>query len=304
LSGHDFEKRVRKERSHNNSHTTTMLSAKLTTKRKPSTRKRAASHVPPFYPSQESHDNALAAIRSFLKCHTAYDAFPVSFRLIVLDTKLNVKKALQCLLLNGMLFSIYQLIHLQILGAGVVSAPLWNSEKSKFAGMLTVLDIIHLIQYYYRTASYDYAAADVETFRLESLRGDFVKQLPQPPLASLSISEIEKELGVAQPPLLSDHPSSTLYDAAMLLIQTHARRLPLLDNDSETGHEVIVSVLTQYRLLKFISINVGSASLLFIVLQILTNMLIIVSQRNSRSSSISPKTQDWHICHLSSPSSP
>ena len=38
--------------------------------------------------------------------------------------------------------------------------------------MLTVLDIIHLIQYYYRsTASYDSAAADVETFRLESLRG-------------------------------------------------------------------------------------------------------------------------------------
>ncbi len=57
--------------------------------------------------------------------------------------------------------------------SGVVSAPLWNSEKSVFAGMLTVLDIIHLIQYYYRTASYDYAATDVETFRLESLRGIF-----------------------------------------------------------------------------------------------------------------------------------
>ena len=123
--------------------------------------------------------------------------------------------------------------------------------------MLTVLDIIHLIQYYYRTASYDYAAADVETFRLESLRGDFVKHLPQPPLAlSSTITEIENELGVAQPPLLSEHPSSTLYDAATRLIQTHARRLPLVDNDSETGHEVIVSVLTQYRLLKFISINV------------------------------------------------
>ena len=37
--------------------------------------------------------------------------------------------------------------------------------------MLTVLDIIHLIQYYYRTASYDYAAENVEHFRLESLRG-------------------------------------------------------------------------------------------------------------------------------------
>lgn len=54
---------------------------------------------------------------------------------------------------------------------GVVSAPLWNSEKSKFAGMLTVLDIIHLIQYYYHTASYDSAASDVEHFKLESLKG-------------------------------------------------------------------------------------------------------------------------------------
>ncbi|KAG6911917.1 hypothetical protein DXG01_000164 [Tephrocybe rancida] len=182
-------------------------------RRRVSTRRRAASHLPP-YPSQESHDAALYGIRGFLKGRTSYDAFPVSFRLIVLDTKLNVKKALQC----------------------VVSAPLWNSEKSKFAGMLTVLDIIHLIQYYYHT-SYDYAATDVETFRLESLR------------------DIEKELGVATPPLLREHPSSTLYDAAKLLIQTHARRLPLLDSDTETGHEVIVSVLTQYRLLKFISIN-------------------------------------------------
>ncbi|KAF7970608.1 hypothetical protein HWV62_23633 [Athelia sp. TMB] len=193
-----------------------------TVKRRPSSRRnRAGSHLPP-HQTQETHDAALHEIRRFLKGRTSYDAFPVSFRLIALDTKLNVKKALQCLLLNG-----------------VVSAPLWNSEKSKFAGMLTVLDIIHLIQYYYHTASYDSAAADVEHFKLESLR------------------EIENKLGVATPPLLRAHPSSTLYDAAKVLIQTHARRLPLLDNDTETGHEVIISVLTQYRLLKFISINLN-----------------------------------------------
>jgi hypothetical protein len=69
-------------------------------------------------------------------------------------------------------------------------------------------------------------------------------------------SDIEKSLGVATPPLIHEHPSAPLYDAAQRLIQTHARRLPLLDNDSETGHQVIVSVLTQYRLLKFIAINV------------------------------------------------
>ncbi|CAL1695954.1 unnamed protein product [Somion occarium] len=103
--------------------------------------------------------------------------------------------------------------------------------------MFTVSDIIHLIQFYYKSSTYDTVAGDVEFFRLESLR------------------DIEKELGVEEPPLLREHPSASLYDAAKLLIQTHARRVPLLDNDSETGHEVIVSVLTQYRLLKFIAIN-------------------------------------------------
>ncbi|EPQ60764.1 CBS-domain-containing protein [Gloeophyllum trabeum ATCC 11539] len=191
------------------------MSATLSPKRKSSQRRgRAISHVPPRQ-VQELNDAALNSIRAYLRGRQSYDAFPVSFRLIVLDTKLEVRKALQC----------------------VVSAPLWNSEKATFAGMLTVQDIIHLIQYYYHTSSYDNAAADVETFRLESLR------------------DIERSLGVEPPPLLRDHPSSSLYDAAKLLIQTHARRLPLLDNDTDTGHEVIVSVLTQYRLLKFISIN-------------------------------------------------
>lgn len=73
-------------------------------------------------------------------------------------------------------------------------------------------------------------------------------------------SDIEKELGVAQPPLVNEKPNSTLYEAAKKLIQTHARRLPLLDQDTATNHEVIISVLTQYRLLKFIAMNVCIAS--------------------------------------------
>ena len=69
-------------------------------RRRGSTRRpRAYSHLPPY--SLESHESALAAIRAYLKGRTCYDTFPVSFRLIVLDSKLEVKKALQCLLVNG-----------------------------------------------------------------------------------------------------------------------------------------------------------------------------------------------------------
>ncbi|CAE7146314.1 unnamed protein product [Rhizoctonia solani] len=183
------------------------------------TRRRAVS-VLPQYQTPETHEAALAAIRQFLNGRSSYDVFPVSFRLIVLDTKLEVKKALGALLLNG-----------------VVSAPLWDSDTSSFAGMFTVADIIHLIQYYYHTSSYDNAAADVEHFRLESLR------------------RIERELKVPTPPTQTVHPLKPLYEACRLLIQTHARRLPLLDYDEQTGGQVVLSVLTQYRVLKFIAIN-------------------------------------------------
>lgn len=122
--------------------------------------------------------------------------------------------------------------------------------------MFTVSDIIHLIQYFYKCSSYDAAAADVEVFRLESLRGAHIS-LTFPGSHVHIDTDIERTLGVDPPPLLREHPSASLYDASKRLIQTHARRLPLLDNDTETGHEVIVSILTQYRLLKFISINVS-----------------------------------------------
>lgn len=70
--------------------------------------------------------------------------------------------------------------------------------------------------------------------------------------------DIEKELNVPPPPLHSIHPSRPLYEACKLLIQSHARRLPLIDHDSASGMEIIASVLTQYRVLKFVASNVGA----------------------------------------------
>ncbi|WRT66471.1 uncharacterized protein IL334_003430 [Kwoniella shivajii] len=181
-----------------------------------------AQHPPMITPPQRalSHQEALEALRGFLKERSSYDVFPVSFRLIVLDTQLKVKKALDVMLLYG-----------------VVSAPLWNTSTAKFAGMFTVQDVIHLIQYYYHTSSWEGATADVEQFRLHSIR------------------DIERAISVPPPPLLSVHPFRPLYDACRYLIRTHARRLPLIDKDTQTGGEVVISVLTQYRVLKFIAMN-------------------------------------------------
>jgi hypothetical protein len=67
---------------------------------------------------------------------------------------------------------------------------------------------------------------------------------------------IERELHVPPPPLLSVHPLVPLFEASQLLQTTHARRLPLIDVDEQTGGDVVLSVLTQYRVLKFIAVNV------------------------------------------------
>lgn len=62
------------------------------------------------------------------------------------------------------------------------------------------------------------------------------------------------------PPIVSVHPDDQLYTACAALVRTHARRLPLIDRDEQTGKETIVSVLTQYRVLKFLAINVSRLS--------------------------------------------
>ncbi|KAK6585018.1 hypothetical protein PZA11_003242 [Diplocarpon coronariae] len=158
------------------------------------------------------------AIREFLKIRTSYDVLPLSFRLIILNTDLLVKKSLMILLQNG-----------------IVSAPLWDSHTSTFAGLLTTSDYINVVQYYWQNPD---ALNQIDQFRLSSLR------------------DIEKAINVSPLETLSVHPSRPLYEACRQMLKTRARRIPLVDIDDETGREMVVSVITQYRLLKFIAVNV------------------------------------------------
>ncbi|EPE05053.1 nuclear protein snf4 [Ophiostoma piceae UAMH 11346] len=159
----------------------------------------------------------LENIREFLKIRTSYDVLPLSFRLIVLDTDLLIRKSLAILIQNG-----------------IVSAPLWDSHKSAFAGLLTSTDYINVVQYY---CQYPDRLGDIDQFRLSGLR------------------EIEKAIGVQPLETISVHPMKPLYEACRTMLKTRARRIPLVDVDDETGREMVVSVITQYRILKFIAVN-------------------------------------------------
>ncbi|EDO19452.1 hypothetical protein Kpol_1002p100 [Vanderwaltozyma polyspora DSM 70294] len=160
---------------------------------------------------------SLTAIRQFLKSKTSYDVLPVSFRLIVLDTSLLVKKALNVLLQNN-----------------IVSAPLWDAKTSRFAGLLTSDDFINVIQYYFSNPDkFDL----VDKLQLGGLR------------------DIERAIGAVPLDTESIHPSRPLYEACVMMLNSRSRRIPLIDQDEETSREIVVSVLTQYRILKFIALN-------------------------------------------------
>ncbi|KAF2029237.1 CBS-domain-containing protein [Setomelanomma holmii] len=161
----------------------------------------------------------LRTIRAFLKARTSYDVLPISYRLIVLDTALLVKKSLNILNQNG----------------SIVSAPLWDSKSSTFAGLLTTSDYINVVQYYWQNPD---ALARVDQFRLNSLR------------------EIEKALGVKPIETISIHPDRPVYEACRKMLESRARRIPIVDSDDETHRTMVVSVITQYRILKFIAVNV------------------------------------------------
>ncbi|KAL4974725.1 hypothetical protein BDW66DRAFT_80664 [Aspergillus desertorum] len=179
----------------------------------------------PMSPSQperaidREERQGLRAIRNFLKVRTSYDVLPLSFRLIVFDTALTVKESLNILTQNG-----------------IVSAPLWDSKSSTFAGLLTTSDYINVIQYYFQNPA---ALDKIDQLRLDSLR------------------EVERALDVAPPETISIDPERPLYEACRRMLESRARRIPLVTNDSQTDRHLVLSVITQYRILKFVAVNVG-----------------------------------------------
>ncbi|XP_073866275.1 5'-AMP-activated protein kinase subunit gamma-3 isoform X16 [Macaca fascicularis] len=102
----------------------------------------------------------------FMQEHTCYDAMATSSKLVIFDTTLEIKKAFFALVANG-----------------VRAAPLWDSKKQSFVGMLTITDFILVLHRYYRSPLvqiYEIEQHKIETWREIYLQGCFK------PLVSIS----------------------------------------------------------------------------------------------------------------------
>ena len=102
-----------------------------------------------FFPEQDETQ----IFAKFFHYHTCYDLIPTSAKLVVFDTQLLVKKAFFALVYNG-----------------VRAAPLWDSTRQKFVGMLTITDFIRILQMYYKSS--DLVMEEVEEHKLETWRSE------------------------------------------------------------------------------------------------------------------------------------
>lgn len=158
----------------------------------------------------ESHKQVFA---KFMHAHKCYDLIPTSAKLVIFDTQLMVKKAFFALVYNG-----------------VRAAPLWNSEKQDYVGMLTITDFISILQKYYKSPLVH--MDELEEHKIDTWR------------------EVLKD---KQKPFVHIEPDASLFEAIKTLIMNHVHRLPVIDK--ATGNAIYI--LTHKRILRFMYLYIN-----------------------------------------------
>uniref|UniRef100_A0AC34REJ7 CBS domain-containing protein n=1 Tax=Panagrolaimus sp. JU765 TaxID=591449 RepID=A0AC34REJ7_9BILA len=162
-------------------------------------------------------ENQESVYSLFMKAHKCYDLIPTSSKLVVFDTELPVRKAFYALVYNG-----------------VRAAPLWDSEKQEFIGMLTITDFIQILHKYYSKDAVSESLKELELHKISTWRAVF------------------EEDGRTKPFVTID-PSESLYRAVELLCEEKIHRLPVLEQT--TGN--IGYILTHKRLIKFLFLYIS-----------------------------------------------
>uniref|UniRef100_A0A9J7YVC2 Protein kinase, AMP-activated, gamma 2 non-catalytic subunit b n=1 Tax=Cyprinus carpio carpio TaxID=630221 RepID=A0A9J7YVC2_CYPCA len=148
----------------------------------------------------------------FMKSHKCYDLIPTSSKLVVFDTSLQVKKAFFALVANG-----------------VRAAPLWETKKQSFVGMLTITDFIIILHRYYKSPLVRFQTSQ-----------------------ELKYHQFKLYLQETFKPLVNISPDASIFDAVYSLIKNKIHRLPVID--PVTGNALYI--LTHKRILKFLQLFV------------------------------------------------
>ncbi|XP_032696135.1 5'-AMP-activated protein kinase subunit gamma-2 isoform X1 [Lontra canadensis] len=164
-----------------------------------------------FELEEEAEDSESGVYTRFMRSHKCYDIVPTSSKLVVFDTTLQVKKAFFALVANG-----------------VRAAPLWESKKQSFVGMLTITDFINILHRYYKSPMVQ--IYELEEHKIETWR-------------ELYLQETFK-------PLVNISPDASLFDAVYSLIKNKIHRLPVIDPVSGNA----LYILTHKRILKFLQL--------------------------------------------------
>ncbi|KAK0417841.1 hypothetical protein QR680_013237 [Steinernema hermaphroditum] len=162
-------------------------------------------------------ENQDAVYSLFMKAHKCYDLIPTSSKLVVFDVQLPVRKAFYALVYNG-----------------VRAAPLWDSTKNEFVGMLTITDFIQILHKYYKADANHEGIKELEEHKIITWREEFERDGRLPPLVTID-------------------PSESLYHAVQMLCDNKIHRLPVLEHS--TGN--ISYILTHKRLIKFLFLYIN-----------------------------------------------
>ncbi|KAG2459620.1 CNPD1 protein, partial [Polypterus senegalus] len=131
---------------------------------------------------------------NFMKNHCCYDAIPTSSKLVIFDTTLQVKKAFFALVANGLR-----------------AAPLWDSKRQCFVGMLTITDFINILHRYYKSP-------------MGSL-------IPKPRFLQKTINDLG--IGTFQN-VATVQENATVYEALSIFVERRVSALPVV-NEEGTG---------------------------------------------------------------------
>ncbi|XP_059172992.1 5'-AMP-activated protein kinase subunit gamma-2-like isoform X2 [Physella acuta] len=161
---------------------------------------------------EDLDENEEQVYAKFMRAHKCYDLIPTSAKLVIFDTELNVKKAFFALVYNG-----------------VRAAPLWDSNKQDYVGMLTITDFINILKMYYKSP--DVRMDELEDHKISNWRDVLKKQ---------------------DRPFVSINPDASLYDAVKTLLENRVHRLPVVDES--TGNAIYI--LTHKRILRFLHLYI------------------------------------------------